>query len=453
LSPRRRAPLPEPARTEYASGLRVITEEMPGTRSVAFSVWVGVGSRDERPPIAGASHFLEHLLFKGTSTRDAREIAEAFDAVGGDLNAFSAKEYTCYYCRVLDRDLPVAVEHMCDMIQHSVLDKQDFEAERLVILEEIHMHEDDPGDLIHDLFAETLWKGHPLGRPVLGTRETIGSVSRDQVRRFYTTRYQPSHFVVAAAGNLKHDELCALIEAGMDTGARVGPGRAPLVRSPGSVPPPSGKTLVHPRKTEQAHICLGTNAYSRQDPERFAFGVVNSALGGGMSSRLFQEVREKRGLAYAVYSYHSMFTETGQFVAYAGSTPSKAKDVLAIIKDQIQDIAAGRLSEGELERAKGHMKGALVLSLEDTSGRMSRIGKSEISHGEILSVDEVLARIDAVTLDEASDVARQVFERPMALAVVGPFAEDAFGGTGGDVIAEVGMAAHAGAAGEGGGVR
>jgi predicted Zn-dependent peptidase len=304
------------------------------------------------------------------------------------------------------------------------------------------MHEDDPGDLIHDLFAETLWKGHPLGRPVLGTRETIGSVSRDQVRRFYTTRYKPSHFVIAAAGNVKHDELCALIEAGMDTGPKVAAGRAPMVRSPGSAPKASGATLVHPRKTEQAHICLGTNAYSRQDPERFAFGVVNSALGGGMSSRLFQEVREKRGLAYSVYSYHSMFTESGQFVAYAGTTPSKATEVLAILRDQIQDLASSGISESELERAKGHMKGALVLSLEDTSGRMSRIGKSEISHGEILSVDEVLGRIDAVTPEQAAQVAREVFASPMALAVIGPFAEDAFDGQPGDPHGEVATAAH-----------
>ncbi|MFN2590458.1 MAG: M16 family metallopeptidase, partial [Actinomycetota bacterium] len=234
---------------------------------------------------------------------------------------------------------------------------------------------------------------------------------------------------------------------GMDTGPRVGPGRAPAVRAPGTVPAPSGATLVHPRKTEQAHICLGTNAYSRQDPERFAFGVVNSALGGGMSSRLFQEVREKRGLAYSVYSYHSMFTETGQFVAYAGTTPAKAREVLDIIRDQIHDVAGGGLAEAELERAKGHMKGALVLSLEDTSGRMSRIGKSEISHGEILSVDDVLGRIDAVTLDDATEVARRVFERPMALAVIGPFAEDAFETGGGEGTAEMGVAAHAPASG------
>jgi predicted Zn-dependent peptidase len=453
LSPRR-APLPEPTRTEYASGLRVITEEMPGTRSVAFSVWVDVGSRDERPGIAGSSHFLEHLLFKGTERRSARDIAEAFDAVGGDLNAFSAKEYTCYYCRVLDRDLPMAVEHMGDMIQNSVLARADFEAERQVILEEIHMHEDDPGDLIHDVFTDTLWQGHPLGRPVLGTRETIGSVSRDQVRRYYRTRYRPPHFVIAAAGNLKHEELCRLVESAFDAGPRIEVGGGLRFRTGGNAPRPSGATLVRPRTTEQAHICLGTNAYSRRDKERFAFGVVNSALGGGMSSRLFQEVREKRGLAYSVYSYHSMFAETGMFAVYAGTTPSKAQEVLSIVRHAIADIASGGLTEAELERAKGHMKGSLVLSLEDTSGRMSRIGKSEISHGEILSVDDVLQRVEAVTPEEATEVARRVFDQPMALAVIGPFEAGDFGEAGmGEPGLEVGLAAAHGGPGGGGGLR
>jgi predicted Zn-dependent peptidase len=425
LSPRR-TPLPEPARTEYASGLRVITEEMPGTRSVALSVWVDAGSRDERPNIAGSSHFLEHLLFKGTTNRSARDIAEAFDAVGGDLNAFSAKEYTCYYCRVLDRDLPMAVDYMADMLQSSVLAKDDFEAERRVILEEIHMHDDDPGDLIHDLFAETVWKGHPLGRPVLGTKDTIGSVSRDQVRRFYQRRYRPPHFVIAAAGNVRHQDLCGLVEREMDTGPRVADDHAPKVRAGGGVPPVASEVRVLRRSTEQAHICVGTAAYSRRDPDRFAFGVVNSALGGGMSSRLFQEVREKRGLAYSVYSYHSMFAETGLFAVYAGTTPSKAAEVLSIIRGELVSVAGTGLSEPELERAKGHMKGSLVLSLEDTSGRMSRIGKSEISHGEILSVDEVLGRIDAVSAEQAQRAARAVLRRPLALAVIGPFRPTAF---------------------------
>jgi predicted Zn-dependent peptidase len=434
VSPRQEPSASEITRTEYASGLRIVTETMPGMRSAALGVWVDVGSRDERPAIAGASHFLEHLLFKGTRTRSARHIAEAFDAVGGDLNAFTAKEYTCYYCRVRDQDLPMAVDYMSDMLQNSVLAKTDFEAERMVIVEEINMRDDDPGDLIHDLFAEALWKGHPLGRPVLGTRETITSVSRDQVKRFYDRLYEPPHFVIAAAGNLRHDELCALVESHMETGPKISTAQAPRVRAGGDIPAVAKAMLVKHRSTEQAHIVLGTSGLSRKDPKRFALGVVNSALGGGMSSRLFQEIREKRGLAYSVYSYHTMFAETGLFAIYAGTTPSKAQEVLQIARAEMRDIAGGGLTDEELERAKGHLKGSLVLSLEDTSGRMSRIGRSEISHGEILTVDEVLARTDAVTPEDAERVARDVFGRPMALTVIGPFEEGAFEQDAADVV-------------------
>ncbi len=435
MSPRRRPAPPVPAagllrRTAYASGLRVITEQMPEMRSVALGVWVGVGSRDERPSIAGSSHFLEHLLFKGTRARTARQIAEAFDAVGGDLNAFSAKEFTCYYCRVLDRDLPMAAEFLGDMLADSTLRTADVEQERKVILEEINMRDDDPGDLIHDVFAEALWRGHPLGRPVLGTRETIAGVSRGRVNRFYRTLYGPSRFVVAAAGNVDHDDLCGLVERAFDPGRRLRAGAAPEIRPPGAPPTPSGEATVLRRKTEQAQICVGTSGFARGDPDRFAFGVVNTALGGGMSSRLFQEVREKRGLAYSVGSYHSSFAETGVFAAFAGTTPGSAREVLAIVRREMEQLGEHGLPPDELERAKGHMKGSLVLSLEDTYGRMSRIGKSEIGHGETISVDEMLARIDAVTAEDAARVAADVFSRPMTLAVIGPFKKGAFGEAG-----------------------
>jgi predicted Zn-dependent peptidase len=428
-------------RTEFESGLRIITERMPSVRSVTLGVWVTIGSRDEPHAISGSSHFLEHLLFKGTPTRTAKEIAEAFEAVGGDLNAFTAKENTTYYARVLDRDLPMAVEHMCDMIQHSVLRKADFEAERGVILEEINMHEDSPDELIHDLFYETLWTGHPLGRPVLGTVQTISSVSRDQVKRFYKRHYTPANFVVVAAGNLEHDRVVELVQTWMETGPVRSEGPAGWkLRRPKDAPAPSGATLVRSRPTEQAHICYGTNGLSRSDPDRFAFGVANLALGGGMSSRLFQEIREKRGLAYAVYSYHGMFAETGLFTVYAGTTPSRAEEVLSIIRREIEGLAEKGINEEEFTRAKGHMKGGLVLSLEDTPGRMSRLGKSELGQGEILSVDEILERIDAVTLEQSNAVAARVFSQPMALAVIGPFPENAFGGT--DASAEAAVAAH-----------
>jgi predicted Zn-dependent peptidase len=414
------------ARTEFTSGLRVLTERMPGVRSVALGFWVLAGSRDEPPKISGSSHFLEHLLFKGTTTRTARDIAESFDSVGGDVNAFTAKEYTCFYSRVRDRDVPMAVDHLCDMVQHSLIRTADVDAERQVILEEINMHEDTPDDAIHDLFNEVLWPDHPLGRPILGTVGSITDATPAQIRRFYRRHYVPGNLVVVAAGNVGHDDLVERIREHMETGGVRSEGPAAWnLRQIGSAPSPSGETVVRRRKTEQAHIVIGTNGLSRSDPDRFALGIVNVALGGGMSSRLFQEVREKRGLAYSVYSYHTMFVDAGLFAAYAGTTPARAKEVLSILREQLQDVADGGLVEEEFERAKGHMKGSLVLSLDDPSGRMSRLGKSEISHGEILTVNEMLKRIDAVSYDTARTVAKRVLSQPMALAVIGPFAKGA----------------------------
>ncbi|MGQ0670865.1 MAG: M16 family metallopeptidase [Actinomycetota bacterium] len=413
-------------RTEFESGLRVVTERMPGVRSVALGFWVLAGSRDEPPRISGSSHFLEHLLFKGTKTRSARAIAEAFDAVGGDINAFTAKEYTCFYARVLDRDLTMASQHLCDMFRSSLIRAADLEAERQVILEEIHMHEDAPDDLIHDLFTETLWPDHPLGRPILGTVQSIEAATREQVRRFYKRHYVPGNLVVVAAGNVRHDRLLELISAEMDTGRVRSEGPSGWnLREAGLAPRPSGRRLVKRRKTEQAHICLGTNGLSRHDPDRFAFGVVNAALGGGMSSRLFQEIREKRGLAYSVYSYHTMYAEAGLFTIYAGTTPARAEEVLAVTRRELEDVATGGLTEEEFQRARGHMKGSLVLSLEDPGGRMSRLGKSEISHGEILTVDQVIRRLDHVTLEDARRTAARVLSQPLTLTVLGPFGKDA----------------------------
>jgi predicted Zn-dependent peptidase len=417
-------------RTEFASGLRVVTERMPGVRSAALGFWVLAGSRDESPRISGSSHFLEHLLFKGTKERTARDIAEAFDAVGGDLNAFTAKEYTCFYARVLDRDVPMAIDHLADMLQHSVIRSADLDAERQVILEEIHMHDDAPDEVVHDLFTEALWPDHPLGRPVLGTVQTIEAASRDQVRRFYKRHYVPGNLVVVAAGNVDHDAIVEQLTSLMETGEPLPEGRASRwnLRSAGSPPVPSGERLVKRRKTEQAHIVLGTNGLARTDPDRFAFLIVNTALGGGMSSRLFQEVREKRGLAYSVFSYQYQYTEAGQFAAYAGTTPARAEEVVGLLRREIDAVGSAGLEEEEFSRAKGHAKGSLVLSLEDPGGRMSRLGKSEISHGEILTVDQTLRRIDAVTPEDARRVAERVLSQPMALTVLGPFGVRSFRG-------------------------
>lgn len=416
-------------RTEFSSGLRVLTDRMPGVRSVTLGIWVGTGSRDEVPRISGSSHFLEHLLFKGTPSRSALDIAEAFDSVGGDLNAFTDREMTCYYARVLDKDLPMAVDYMCDMLQNSLLRKPDFESEKQVILEEINVHEDTPDDLIHDYFFETLWPSHPLGRPVLGTTESINGVSRDAVNRFYRKHYGPGNFVVAVAGNVHHEDLVKLVRKRMDAGRVRSRGvRPPVTTDPRRAPVPISNVAVKRRATEQAHILLGTNGLSRSDPDRFAFGLVNDALGGGMSSRLFQQIREKRGLAYSVYSYHSMFAETGLFALYAGTTPRNARQVLELARRELEDVAQNGISEEELERAKGHMRGSLALSLEGTSSRMSRLGKSEVLHGEVLTVGQMLKRIESVTFDETKAVANRVFTHPRSLAVIGPFDNKDFEG-------------------------
>jgi predicted Zn-dependent peptidase len=410
------------ARTEFSSGLRVVTERMPSVRSVALGFWVLAGSRDEPPPISGSSHFLEHLLFKGTKTRSARDIAEAFDAVGGEVNAFTAKEYTAFYARIRDRDVPMAVEHLSDMIRNSVLRGTDFEAEKRVILEEINVHEDTPDDLVHDLFTETLWPGHPLGRPILGTKSSIEAAGRDQVRRFYRRHYVPGSLVVVAAGNLRHETLLELVGEHMEPGrVRAVEPSAWNLREAGTAPEPSGRSTLKRRKTEQAHIVIGTNGLSRTDPDRFAFGIVNAAVGGGLSSRLFQEVREKRGLAYAVYSYHSMYAEAGLFAAYAGTTPERAKEVMSIVRGELESVAEKGLMPEEFERAKGHVRGALVLSLEDPAGRMSRLGKSEIGHGETLTVNQLLRRFGAVTIEDARRAAERVLSQPMTTTVLGPF--------------------------------
>jgi predicted Zn-dependent peptidase len=405
------------------SGLRIVTERMPGVRSVALGIWAGVGSRDETPRLAGASHFLEHLLFKGTSRRTARDIAEQMDAVGGEANAFTSKEYTCFYARTLDRDLGLAVDVLADMLRSSKIAREDVDAERTVILEEIGMHNDAPDDVVHDLFAEVMFGGHPLGRPVLGTAESIGAMSREAVARYWRRHYVPGNLVVAVAGNRTHDEVVELVSDAFEDA--VG---EPLGPRPGRREPRAHRGLqVRHKPTEQAHVVLGTRGLSRSDPRRFALGVLNIAFGGGMSSRLFQEVREKRGLVYSIYSYATQYSETGSFSVYAGAAPKRIHDVLAIVRDELDRVVAAGLTEEELERSKGHLKGSLVLGLEDTSGRMTRLGKSEITSGEILTVDDIVQRVEEVTDEDVRAVAKEVLGTgPRALALIGPFEADGF---------------------------
>jgi predicted Zn-dependent peptidase len=411
-------------RTVLPGGLRVISESVPGVRSVAFGVWIGVGSRDETVSLSGTSHYLEHLLFKGTRRRDALAIAAEIDAVGGELNAFTAKEYTCYYARVLDEDLPLAVDVICDMVTGSLLTGRDVDSERGVILEEIAMHDDDPGDAVHDAFAEVVWPGTALGRPVLGTVESINALSRSAIAGYYRRRYRPDSLVVAAAGNLDHTALVRLVRKAF-ADVPVDADRTPAApRVGGRAPVFNAGTTVLRRPTEQANLVLGTAGLDRLDDRRFALGVLNAALGGGMSSRLFQEVREKRGLAYSVYSFTSHYADTGVVGVYAGCHPKRAADVLELCREQLALVAAGGVTRVELDRGKGQMRGGLVLGLEDTGSRMSRLGKSELVYGELMTVDEILGHIDAVGFDDVQQVAFDLLRGPMALAVIGPYDDD-----------------------------
>jgi predicted Zn-dependent peptidase len=416
------------ARTVLPGGLRVVTEHLPAVRSAAFGIWAGVGSCDEDPAYAGATHYLEHLLFKGTRRRTALEISSALDAVGGELNAFTGKEYTCYYARVLDADLPLAIEVLSDMVTSSLIEPKDVDAERGVILEEIAMNDDDPSDTVHEAFAAQLFGDTPLGRPILGTTDSINSITRAQIAGHYQRRYTPPNLVVAAAGSVRHEAVIAGVREAF--GAVLAAGAAPSPPRLGglgeAVPGGAGRGVrLVSRGIEQANLVLGCEGVSRTDDRRFALGVLNAALGGGMSSRLFQEVREKRGLAYSVYSFAAQHAETGMWGVYVGCLPAKADEVLAICQEEIAKVVAGGLTGAELERGKGQLRGSIVLGLEDPSSRMSRLGKAELVYPRLEPVEEILASIGAVGHDDVRRVAAEILDRPKALAVVGPFDDDA----------------------------
>ena len=412
------------SRTVLPGGLRVVSEFLPSVRSVALGIWVGVGSRDEDQAHAGATHYLEHLLFKGTSRRTALEISSEMDAAGGEMNAFTAKEYTCYYARVLDADLPLAVDILSDMVTGSLIAPKDVDAERNVVLEEIAMNEDDPSDTVHEAFTAKLFGDTPLGRPILGTTDSINAITRAQIFEHYQARYTPEHLVVAAAGNLDHDTVVELVRQAfgpaLDRAAEPAAPRLNGSHAGFGAAAGVGTALIS-RGIEQANLVLGCEALSRTDDRRFALGVLNAAFGGGMSSRLFQEVREKRGLAYSVYSFAGQHADTGMWGIYVGCLPSKADEVLAICTDEIDRVVQGGLTDAELARGKGQVRGSIVLGLEDPSSRMSRLGKSELVYPRLEPVDEVLTAIDAVTHDNIRELAGEILARPKALAVVGPF--------------------------------
>jgi predicted Zn-dependent peptidase len=406
-------------RTVLSSGITVISEKMDGFRSAAIGIWVAAGSRDELPAEAGISHFTEHMMFKGTPTRSAAEISEAFDRLGARFNAGTDKEYTTYYCQVIDQHIDEAFSVLADMLSHSLMEKDAMLSEREVVLEEISRSEDQPDDMVHDLFAATLVPGHPIGRPVLGTKETVGGFLPDAVRGYTGRRYGTGDVVVSAAGNVDHAALVALVERTLElpTSERIDRGEMPATIVP--------RFEIITKETEQAHICWGTAGLRSRDTDRFAMSVMDTIVGGGMSSRLFQEIREKRGLAYSVGSYHAQYLDMGQWTVYAGTRPENAEKVVGLIKSEVARFIDGGATDDELFRAKEALKGNLVLGLESTSARMSRLGKSEVTHGELLSLDELVERIDVVEKADLSRVAEATMAGPAVLAMVAPYQKDA----------------------------
>ncbi len=413
--------------TELPGGLRVLTETVPAVRSVSLGIWIGIGSRDETSEQAGAAHFLEHLLFKGTRRHTATGIAEAFDAVGGDLNAFTAKEHTCYYAHVLDTDLPLAVDVLADVVTDALLAPADVELERGVVLEEIAMRDDDPEDLLGELFDDALFGAHPLGRPVIGSESSVRAMDRETLHTFWRGQYTTPRMVVAAAGNLTHEHLVGLVEAALGAACtRAGAGTSPVPpRSPEPAVLAARPMLVlHGEDTEQAHLMLGVPAPSRHDPRRAALAVLNTALGGGPSSRLFQQVREQRGLAYSVYSSYTTYADSGSLSVYAGCAPQRLGEVAAVVRDVLAGVAAGGVTPAEVARAQGNLRGGLVLGLEDTPSRMTRLGRAELDHGRQRSVAESLQMIAAVAPDEVTALAEELLAAPLTTAVVGPYDDE-----------------------------
>jgi len=391
---------------------------MPDVRSVALGYWVGIGSRDEAPERSGASHFLEHLLFKGSEERSARDIAEAVDEVGGDLNAFTTREYTAFEIRLLAEHLDLGLGVLGEIMWRPSFRPEEVEAERSVILEEILMSHDEPEDLVHDLFGEALFPGHPVGRSILGDEATILAMDRDAIAEFHDRHYRPPQVVVAAAGAVDHDTVVGAVAATCPT--TTGGDPPPRTSPPADV----DRRRVVKRKTEQAHLVLGMRTPGALDDDRYALEVVTQALGGGISSRLFQEVREKRGLAYSVYSYRFAVSDAGALAVYAGTAPKNADQVLDLFHEAFDRLATEGLSERELAIAKGQLKGSTVLGLEDSGARMGRLGRSQLVHGHVAPIDELLERIDALDLDDIGRVAARLAGEERALAAIGPFGKN-----------------------------
>ena len=421
-------------RTLLPNGLRILTEQLPGARSVTIGFWVGVGSRDEQavsaaaPASLGSTHFLEHLLFKGTATRSAYEIAEGFDRIGADNNALTAKEYTCYHAKVRDSDLPQAVKLLSDMVYSSVIDAGEFETERGVILEELAMAADDLADVAHEQLFSAVLGDHPLGRPIGGTPEMIRGARRDDVWQHYQNHYGANSIVITAAGGVVHEELVELVtEAlkttsdrwGLDSSADPVPRRT--IGTVAEVT--TAERAVVQRESEQVHVLLGSPGLIIGDENRFSFALMNSILGGGMSSRLFQEIREKRGLAYSTYAFGTSYSDSGVFGMYAGCAPEKAEQVVGLMRDELAKLATTEISDEELSRALGQLAGSSALALEDSETRMARLARAELTQGELWDIDASLERLEKVTKADIVALASDLVSRPQSLVVVGAAAK------------------------------
>jgi predicted Zn-dependent peptidase len=397
-----------------SNGLRVVVEYIPTVRSVSFGIWVKTGSRNETPENNGISHFIEHMLFKGTESRTSKDIADLFDGIGGNVNAFTSKEYTCYFAKVLDEHLPLAVDALSDMFFNSQMDPVELAKEKNVILEEISMYEDTPDDKVHDEASRAAFGEHPLAYSILGLEDRLTAMTSDTLRGYMNDNYTLENVVISVAGNVEEKSLLALLEKYFGNFTNSKPAKSILN-------PPSfhGDYLFYKKKTEQNHLCITFPGCSITDPNLYAMILLNNAIGGGMSSRLFQEIREKRGLAYSVYSYHTSYADTGLFTLYAGTAPKQTKEVLDLTMEQMNELSVKGLGEDELHRGKEQLKGSLILSLESTSSRMNRLGKNELMLGQHYTLDELLKRIDSVQMSDVIDVTKRMLSVPFSVAMVG----------------------------------
>lgn len=402
-------------KSRLKNGLEVYTEEVPGFRSIALGFWVRTGSRHEKPEQAGISHFIEHLIFKGSARYSAQDISTIFDNLGGEINAFTGKEYTCYYFRLLDEHFDKGFEVLTEILQNPLFKPEDIESERKVILEEIAMYEDTPDEKIHDLFLNNLFEGHPLGKSIIGDAETVKGLTRKDLLNYFENYYHPSNIVLAASGSLKHDELLKKLK-----NYWVKNNNCKTEFQPFKVKT-SQKVALNYKKTEQIHLCLGVETFNARHPERYTLAVFDTILGKGMSSRLFQEIREKRGLAYSIFSYSSLFNETGAFVIYAGTNKKNVQDVVNLILEQVYSLAEKGPVKEELEKAKNQIKSQLVLSLESTSARMNRIGRTVMAKQKLLSLDKIIEKVDQVSAEKVKNLAQKIFQPSrIVVTAIGP---------------------------------